>query len=243
MAITCTLLTGGTSDADATSYTTASVTFTSGRAYVIGVEIGRTGAATENPVISGTTSGTWTNIGPAQFNTVATSRSRVQVKYFKASSTFAEAISIATTTSHNGCRWIIAEIDGYDSAAVFPVQTSAAVTGDAGTSATATLAAFASAGNLSLGFFGVDIGAAPFTAGGSFTLLNQRSGTAPAESLGCVYYVGDADPSVTFASADYGGIALEVAELVAAGGQPIVKRRGGTPGLNLQPNPLGPRIW
>lgn len=243
MAITCTLLTGGSSDSDTTSYTTASVTFTAGRAYVIGVEIGRTGAATENPVISGTTSGTWTNIGPAQFNTVATPRSRVQVKYFKASSTFTETIGITTTNSHNGCRWIIAEIDGYDSGATFPVQTSTATTGNAGTSATATLAAFASAGNLALGFFGVDIGGSPFTAGGSFSMLNQRSGSAPTESLCCVYYVGDADPSVTFASADYGGIAIEVAELVVAGGQPIVKRRGGTPGLNLQPNPFGPRIW
>lgn len=217
MAITCTLLTGGSSDSDTTSYTTASVTFTSGRAYVIGVEIGRTGAATENPVISGTTSGTWTNIDAAQFNTTATPRSRVQVKYFKASSTFTETIGITTTNAHNGCRWIIAEIDGYNSGATFPVQVSTAVTGEAGTSATATLAAFASADNLALGFFGVDIGGSPFTAGGSFTPLNQRSGTTPAESLCCVYYVGDADPSVTFASADYGGIAMEIAALTSGG--------------------------
>lgn len=243
MAITCTLLTGGSSDSDTTSYTTASVTFTSGRAYVIGVEIGRTGAATENPVISGTTSGTWTNIGPAQFNTVATPRSRVQVKYFQASSTFTETISITTTNNHNGCRWIIAEIDGYDSGATFPVQASAATKGDAGTSATATLAAFASAGNLSLGFFGCDLGTSPFTAGGSFSMLNQRSGSAPTESLCCVYFVGDADPNVTFSTADYGGIAIEVAELVTAGGQPYSKRAGGIPAMNLRPNLLGPRLW
>lgn len=227
MAITCALLTGGNDNTDATTYTTASVTFTNGRAYVIGVENSRGGSATENPTISGTTSGTWTNIGPAQFNTVAASRSRVQVKYYKATSTFTETISIAHASAHSGCKWIIAEIDGYDSGATFPVQVSAATTGDAGTSATATLAAFASSGNLSLGFFGVDIGGAPFAAGGSFTLLDQRSGTAPAESLCCVYQVGDADPNVTFASADYGGIAIEIAALATGGaGMDLVRSVG-----------------
>lgn len=218
---TVTLVDHGSTNADTNAYPTNSISFVSGRVYVIGVEIGRTGAATENPVISGTASGTWTNIGPSQFNSTGTPRSRVQVKYFKAASTFSEVINITTTNSHNGCRWAVVEINGYDSGATFPVQ-NATNQGDAITSLTLALAAFAQSSNIALGFFGASIGGNPFTAGGSFTLLNQDSGTAPAESLGVVYFVGDADPVVTFASASAGGVAIEVPVLAtSSGGLPL----------------------
>lgn len=221
MAITVALPTNGNGNSavDGTSFTTGSISFVNGRVYVIGFRLARTGATPDTTVtVVGATSGTWSNVGGRSFNpSGAAQRSRVYVRYYVATSSFSETLTIGNPLSatHLNCGWVIAEISGADTAAAIPyAANSVAGSADAATSATLALAPFGNAGNLSLGVFASD--GAGFTAGGSGAILAQN--TVEAERVGIWYYVGDEDPSVTMTSSDWGGAALEIAALVTGGG-------------------------
>lgn len=245
MPITVALPTNGSGQTatNGTTATTGSITFTSGLLYVIGYRLARTGASPDATVtVTGDTStDAWTAIGSRLYNpSAASQRSRVYGRYYKPASTHSETVTLAATNSHLNFAWIVAEITGADMAAAIPYAGNSGVgSADAATSASITLAAFGAAGNLSLAFFGSD--GAAFTAGGSGAILAQN--TVETERLGCWYFVGDEDPSVTMTSSDWGGFGIEIAEAAAASGQPTVKRSGGVPGMNGRPSPFGPRIW
>lgn len=246
MAITVALPTNGSGQTatNGTSATTGSITFTAGNLYVIGYRLARGGAVPDTVVtVTGDTStDAWSNIGGRSYNpSAAAQRSRVYGRYYYPGSTHSETLTLAATNSHLNFAWIVAEITGIDTGAAVPYAgNSAAGSADAATSATVALAAFGSASNLSLGVFGSDISGS-FTAGGSGAMLANVN--VEVENLGMWYYVGDEDPSVTMASADWGGFGIEVAEAAAATGQPTRKRSGGVPGMNGRPSLFGPRIW
>lgn len=211
------LATKGSSTGEVNSYTTASVSFVSGRYYELAFAIGRTGAVPDNPTVSGTTSGTWTSINGNIFDPAAAAqRARVGGRYYQATSTFSETLTIATTNACNGALWIVTEWTGVDS--VTPIVQNANGRADAGTTASVTLAAFGSASNAGVGIFACDTASNVFTAGGTYTLLDQISRTDVNYTLCVVYKLGDEDPSATMASADWGGAGWELAAAAAAGG-------------------------
>lgn len=217
---TPTLMTKGNSTTDTNAYTTASVSFVSGRYYELAFAIGRGGAVPNNPTVSGTTSGTWSSINGQIFDPAAASqRARIGGRYYQATSTFSETLSIATTDNCNGALWIVSEWTGVD--AVTPIVQSANGRADAGTTASVTLAAFGSASNAGVGVFASDTASSVFTAGGTYTLLDQISRTDINYTLCMVYKLGDEDPSATMASADWGGAGWELAAAAASGGVPV----------------------
>lgn len=220
MAITVALPTNGsgTDATNGTSATTGSITFTAGNVYVIGFRLARSGASPDATVtvVGNTSSDAWSAIGSRLYNpTGAAQRSRVYGRYYIPGSTHSETLTLTATNSHLNYAWIVAEIAGADTAAAIPYAGNSGVgSADAATSASVTLAAFGAAGNLSLAFFGSD--GAAFTAGGSGAILAQN--TVESERLGCWYYVGDEDPSVTMTSSDWGGFGIEIAAAAVAGG-------------------------
>lgn len=232
---TPTLETKGNSTSDANSYNTASVSFVSGVQYLIAFSVSRNGAVPDSPTISGATSGTWTSIDGATFNPAAAAqRSRMGIRRYLATSTFSEVINIATTNNCEGALWVVFSVTGVHAT---PVVQSAFNRGDAATSASVSLAATV-AGNLVIGAFSSDTASNVFTAGGTCTLLDQISRTDVNHTLAVVYSAADEDPSVTMASADWGGSAFELAADTATG-QPAVRRYGGIP--YAQPGPAAVR--
>ena len=221
MAITIALPANGSgADAtDATGYTTGSIDFVSGRVYVMVVDNSRGTSTATQPSVSGSTSGTWGTEGlfGATYDKSASSPvRRIRVLTFTATSTFSETLSISFgATTQTGCRWIVAEVSGADTDA--PIVQAVENEGDAGTTASVSLAALADAANAVIGFFGCDSPSDAFTEGAGFTLLGQVSNASPNSSACCVYAIGDNAPSATMSTADWGGVAVEVA-IAPAGG-------------------------
>lgn len=194
-----TVMTASASDTDATSYTTASVTFTAGRYYLIGAHIQRVSAPATNPTISGTTSGTWTSITGNTYGTIASPHPRLTARWFFASTTFSETILIdCGGTTQSGAAWIILEITGAANAA--PVQAPALARTDSATSQSVTLSAFAS-GSVGVGFAAVNT-VRTYTALNSYTLLGtNQQGAAPGCSLQALYKQSTGDPGVSWTTA------------------------------------------
>jgi fibronectin-binding autotransporter adhesin len=210
----------GSNDANGTSWATGTIDFVAGRWYTIGVLIGHATATPDTtPTVSGATSGTWAAVSGVGFNTVGTNRSRLSTRRFLATTSFSEALTISTDTSgtHNGASWIVVETtDAWQSV---PFVQNGTNRGDAGTAASFTyLSAFSHALNGALAFVAVDITGDPVSAGGSFTLLGQSSGTLPDRAIAAIAYVGDEDPSASFASADWAITAHEIAAALLATG-------------------------
>lgn len=210
-----TLVTKGSDPTDTTAYATASINFVAGEDYFLAFSLGRGGATPDNPTVSGTTSGTWVSVNGITFNPAAAAqRSRVGIRRFRASSSFSEAINIVTTNTNDGAVWVVWKHTSVDAAS--PVVQSASNRGDAGTTATAALAAAMLSGGIFLGAFSSDTASAVFSAGGTCTLLDQASRTDVAHTLCVVYNTADEDPSATMAAADWGGAAFELRAAAAA---------------------------
>ncbi|MBK8006753.1 MAG: hypothetical protein IPK12_23475 [Gemmatimonadetes bacterium] len=230
MAATPVVVESGVDDVDRNSYTTGVIDFVAGRTYLIAFNYGRTGAAPVTGItISGATSGAWRATSAIGFNTVGTNRSRLATRRFTATSDFSEAITLDLAgTTHNGCRWICVEVP--DVSPTSPLVQSTSARGDAGTTATLT---FASAQqhplNPRVAFVATDTGGSPISAGGSYSLLDQVSGTTPAESLACITYTGDEDPTATFGSADWAIVGSEFfASILASGDAAVAPALDGT---------------
>ena len=224
MAITQAPLTSGSSTTNASSYATASHTPTGNRLVFAAVISRLNGAVPNTPTATGNGL-TWVQVTTVAFNTIATARSRLTVFRGMVASPSAGATTFDFAAQTQGsCAWSIKEFASIDtggtdgSAAVVQSATNSV---DASVAAlVVTLAAFGSADNATYGAFGGSQGTGSFTPGAGFTEIHDVPETSPAIVIETEWR-NDNDTSVDAtpnASADMGGIAIEIKAAVAAAG-------------------------
>jgi hypothetical protein len=205
-AISATSLTAGSSSTDATSYETAAVDFVAGRLYILAITNSKAttpdaiyyargsvcpdlgpggsdpdGAWTNCPVRP------WTSIATVLFDAIATPTKRLTVLRMIPLVNFTDSmvIDFGAGNTQTGAAWSITEFVGtgylQDDAGQGVVQSATNRT-DSGTSATATLAAFADADNATFAAT-AKASTGGFTPGAGFAELSDVNAATPAQAL------------------------------------------------------------
>lgn len=218
MAIVGTHLTDGNSLASGTSYTTASISPTSGSPVFIAIDI-KNGASTDPTVSSVSGCGlTWTDVGSSS-PWDSTSGSRRQLHVWKGLGTPSSGtITITTGETDSTCSWSVDEFSGVDTTSPV-VQSNHNENGDVGSSVTVTLSAFSSASNGTYGGFG-HWNNVTMSADGGHTVLVTQGTYDP--GIAVEYNPGN-DTSVVGSfsgAANIGGVAIELAAATAGGSTP-----------------------
>lgn len=185
-------LTASSSSTDANSYATASVTLKAGRLYLLAV----TNSKATTPDAAVPTGGaTWTSVRTNLFNTAATPTQRVSLFRGIPTVDYTGVVTIGFAgVTQTGAAWSLVELYGVDTATNQGVVQNAGGLTDSGTSVTATLAAFGSAQNGTLGVAAKgSVGL--FTPGVGFSELADVNTATPAQALE-VAFRNDNDTSV-----------------------------------------------
>lgn len=211
---TPTLLTSGTNGSNLTAYSTASVTLTAGRLYLLALVTSRSGSS-QQATVGG--NGTWTEVATTEWG----SGKRLSLYRCLATATATAAITITFVDTHQMACWFVTEIEsGFDTGGTngaAAIAQSALNTALTVTALSVPLAAFA-AGGLGIGIFATD-NSTPGTdivPANGYTELGQVQGESPGGQLEVQYNLTDADPSATFESGNAAGIGVEIKSATAA---------------------------
>lgn len=211
-AMTFTSSTSGTNTNDATTFTTASVTLTSGRLYILTVHNTHgTSASAVSSITGGAGVPTFTSRGTTLYNT---NFSRVTVLTAVPGSTYTGTLTLNFGgTTQTGALWSLVEVVGADTTSADGIVQAVTNTGT-GTAASVTLTTpttdayngvFLSTGGVN----------ASFTAGTDFTEIHDVAHVSPTAALQTEYKypfpASSATPSTTLnTSAAWGSIGLEI---------------------------------
>lgn len=218
IAIGVTPLTASAAAASAQSWSTASVTPTSQRLVLLCVSWAASTAAVANPIASVTGCGlTWVLVfGQTYGAATGTSNARHRMEVWRALGTAptAGAITVTHATSQPGIGrcWSVFELFSTDLSGTNgsgAIRQTASNRATAGTTLTATLGAFGSASNATVGFGG---GGNVMSVGTGFTAITaQRSTSTPDVSLITEWFLGiDTTVNCTQASDQMGVIGIEI---------------------------------
>lgn len=207
------LVTSGSSSTDATSYATSAVTLKAGRLYLLAVTNTKA-SAPDTPTAAG--GPTWTNEESIGFATAGAPTQRLTVFRAIPSADYTGAVTadFGGQTQTGAC-WVLVEVLGVDPATTQGVRQSVAATTDSGTTVTATLAAFGSAQNATIGFV-AKASAGDVTPGTGFTELADVNAATPAQALEAEARQ-DNDTGVDASWTGAIGAAIIGLEIVAAG--------------------------
>lgn len=213
-----TVLTSGSDDANASTYTTAEVTLTAGRFYTMGVV--NHDSASEQALTSIITTGgaiSFASHASVVFNTIASNARRLNVWTVLAGSTVTATIVITPNDAGTGCQWFLTESDTPHATTPLP-QAAATNAGDATTSIAATLGALAATSSHQIAFYNENNSTPdPTLSGTDWAFLgNFITGSAPASGLRCALNTAGAATQVTFSHAAGRDEAVIVVEVAAA---------------------------
>lgn len=201
-------VTASSSNTDATTYTTASVTLKAGVLYLMSVENSHGSSAT---AVSSIDNGpTFTSRSTTQFNT---NLNRVSIWSAVPTVDYTGTLVINFgATTQTGAVWSLNAFYHVDTASSDGIVQNATGTGNS-TTPLATLAAFGSSANATFGAFGAASGISGTPSSG-YMELSDNSATTPAQALQTDYRP-DNDTTVdeTITSAQWGACAVEIKSL------------------------------
>lgn len=214
-AVSCSVLTQSTSTANATNYTTASVTPTANALVLLVTVSTRNSTVCSDNDITGVTGNslTWANITRQCFSSAVSPVQTVELWRTMGTSPSAGTVNFDfSATTQLNASWVIAECTGTDTSGTNgsgAIVQSATNLVEPGTSLTVTLGAFGSANNATFGAFGNSTNQA-VTPGTGFTELAEQQ-NSEGQTLQ-VQWRNNNDTSVdaSWASVDAGGIAIEI---------------------------------
>lgn len=205
--ITQTLLTVGNNTVNQKIYTTASISPAPNALITVAVLGHNSTAAPPSPTVTGGGMTSWTVVASVTFDAGATPHKRLTVYQALAASPTSGPLTITWTSSVSNCQWIVTQWAGATG-----IAQSGATQGDAVTGLSVNLAAFGNSSDVAYGVFGLAKAAPALTAGTGFTLqAEQGSGESPAVDLAAESATNLASVAATWASANAGAIALEIA--------------------------------
>lgn len=219
------ILSSGGTDVDATTFTTASMSFVAGHTYIGGILLHNTGAVPTNPVVSGATSGTWVAQSGNTFSTIAAARKRIVSRTFVATSSFSETILIDPSAggTHHGCQWIFLDVTGVQGTSttcVLQAATAARVDSPATALSTTFPGAF-TPNSITICFVANSVTTPAVVDVGGYTLLApNQTGAAPTGAIVATYKMTSGNPSYTFSASAASLAAIEL-NPAPAGGLPL----------------------
>ncbi|MEQ1877548.1 MAG: hypothetical protein ABL958_12955 [Bdellovibrionia bacterium] len=208
--------TAGSSDTNALVYTTASVSFSNDKLYLVAVAGRNTTGFPSSPTVTGGGI-TWVEVTSRTFETVATpDRGIVVFRGLVSSGATTGALTISWAGGNmSSCDWVIDEFSGADqsgtngSGAVIQSATSAV---DSAGSLTVNLSAFGDSRNATYGAFGLST-QNTVSAGSGFTAGGGSAGASESHGIGTETRIpngGDTSVDAFFGTAAAGAIALEI---------------------------------
>ena len=211
-AISTSALTSGGAGPGIATADTASITPTSNALVLLWVENLSGGSAPATPTVSGN-SLTWTQVTTVEFNTTASSLSRLTLFKAQGASPTAGVVTIDFGGATQGnCVWSISEYTGVSTAN--PITQYASNRGDSVSSLTVTLSAFASTDNITVAGFGADQNVAIDHDTGWTEVHDFSSVPLPSYSRLETQWYGGNDTTATgtmnSGTADMAGIAVEI---------------------------------
>lgn len=224
-AVSCSSPTNGTSGStsNATSYTTGSISVTSGDLLLASV-VARHATSPGTPTASNTgTAITWTQIAVQAFNTSSSPNTKITL--FRGISSVSQSITITfdfAGVTHTSGTWSVLACSGVDTATNQGIVQSATDYNDSNSSTFMidTLGAFSSTDNATAGFFGTAGSNFTFTQGSGFTATGTGNATGEANSIFSEFRAdNDTTVDCTASGSDkFGGIAVEIK--ASTGGTP-----------------------
>lgn len=214
MALALTHLTSAGDDANATSYTTASVSPAANSLVVIGI-VGAVSATPPTPTVTGFTV-TFTAVQSSAFDTAGTQRTLFTFYGQMGASPGSGTIGISFgATTMSGCTWSVVQVTGHNTTTPtrFPVESHST-----GTSQSATLGALGDTADVALAFVGSDE-SVTFTGANGFTILGQATspGGAPVQAIGSLWKLNATNPATTSTGTAGQQWGMAAVELVVAG--------------------------
>lgn len=219
---------------DATSFNTASIAPTAGRLCLVVVMSEEAAGATTTPTVTGAST-TWTQVASQDVNATG---NRVTVFRGIAAGTGALTIDFAAETQ-TCVQWAVYEFSGVDTAQGDQGVIQAVAAAGNSTTGSATLAAFGSATNATVGVGDVRASSATASIEGGYTQLDAGR-ISGAITFFLAEFLASEDTSPSMANSttvNWAFIGIELAEAVAGGGPSLIRVgppswRGMNRGLN-----------
>lgn len=221
MAITAANLTSGGLTAGTNTFSTGTITPSSGKFLFINVSA-RNGASTDPTISSISGCGmTWTAVGNANWDFTSASRRNTHIWKGVGASPSTGAITVTMGQDNLSYAWDVVEIAGADNTTPV-VQAGSAVNGDAGTAVTVTLGAFSSTDNATYGAVGEWNGLS-LIADTGYSIVTQI-GTSDPGLASQINPGNDTSVFFNFGAADnVGAVAVEIKAAAAAAAQNAYK--------------------
>jgi hypothetical protein len=171
------LLTSGSSSTNGKVYTTASISPAPNALVTLAVRMRWSGGAL-TPTVSGGGMTSWTQVGSVDFDPMSGSIARLLVFRAMSATPGSGPITITYSSSIANSDWIVSQWTGVDqsgSNGSGAIGQTGTARGDAVSSLSTTLAAFANAGNVGYGVMGASTGAGAVTPGNGFAEIAEVS--------------------------------------------------------------------
>lgn len=209
-------ITAGADTGNTATYTTASVTLTAGRLYVMGVVT--SDAASEQALSSIATTGgaiSFASLDSQVYDTVASNVHRLSVWWVIPTTTVTATIVITPNDAATGCAWNLQEFTNPDVTGATPFGTPAKSGVDANTAVSATPGALTNSSSVQIAFGAHDLNSTSDTASGTnwSSVGTGNAFNTPATGLECAENTSGTASQVTFSgagSADRAAIAVEI---------------------------------
>jgi hypothetical protein len=217
MAITATHKTTGSSDANVSPFTTVSFTLDANTLGLAWVVTSNSSSPPVTPTVKFTNlAPLWTEVLSVSFFTVATPRKRLSLFRTIRASAVTDTVTIALTgTGITGCAWSITQFNGVEtsgldgSEAVRNVMSAAA--NNATTLSALVFGAFGSVNNAAAVGYGNELNPAAITPGTNWSELGDTGYANPTTGIETSWIAtNDTTPGATWATADAGGVAVEL---------------------------------
>ena len=216
------LLTSGSSSTNQKVYTTASISPAANALVTLAVRMRWSGGAL-TPTVSGGGMTSWTQVGSVDFDPLSGSIARLVVFRAMSASPGSGPITITYSSSIANSDWIVSQWTGVDqsgSNGSGAIGQTGTARGDAVSSLSTTLAAFANSNNVGYGIMGASTGAGAVTPGSGFAEIAEVS-SGESELLEAEWATNRNTVQATLSSAKNAGL-LAIEIKAAGGGAPTV---------------------
>ena len=216
-----TLLTAGNNPANQKVYATAAIAPAPNTLVTVAV-LGRAASGSPTVTLSGGGMAAWTEVATATFDPIGSPSRRMSVFRAMSAAPGSGPLTITFSSTQSNAQWIVSQWSGVNTTGVNgagAIVQSGAITRDAVTALTVTLASFENANNVGYGAFGVNRTTAGITPGTGFTEISEQASaeTTPGD-LQTEWRPNDNTIDVTWPpNLNGGGIGLELRAGLGAG--------------------------
>jgi len=212
--ITHTLLTAGHNLVNGTVYTTGAIAPAPNTLVTVAVMGHRSYGASVSPTLTGGGMSAWTEVVSVTFETTASPLRRLTIYRAMSAAPGSGPLTITFPGNQSNCQWIVSQWDGVEtggSNGAGAIGQTGSARGDAVNGLTVSLGAFANAGNVAYGAFGVRSNVLAISQGAGFTEISEQlSAEGTPSDLQAEWATNLNAIGATWTSLNGGGLGVEI---------------------------------